>query len=210
LEITGASLNSVTGNTFTSAIDLRRTGPGLLVFESNSYQDATLRNQNNTGSIIARGNESYNTLNVYNEATSSIDLAYEGGTTTFINQVLLVNTQNGTISIGLGGGTATLQNSASLQIGAFGTGTVSLNNLTVNGIYNPSVTTLTGTTHLHLTNCTFNSPFNQILPRITCGTGNQFNEAFFIDVTGDLPSSISGVLIIRSASETSSAVVQEL
>jgi hypothetical protein len=210
LEITGASLNSVTGNTFTSAIDLRRTGPGLLVFESNSYQDATLRNQNNTGSIIARGNESYNTLNVYNEATSSIDLAYEGGTTTFSNQVLLVNTQNGTISIGLGGGTATLQNSASLQIGAFGTGTVSLNNLTVNGIYNPSVTTLTGTTHLHLANCTFNSPFNQILPRITCGTGNQFNEAFFIDVTGDLPSSISGAFnysfalrnIVRSGTGT--------
>ncbi len=192
LTVTGTSLNSVTSNTFTSTIDFSRTGPGVLVFDSNSFQDVTLRNQNNVGSIIAQGIESYNTLYAYNEANSSVDLAYTGGATTFSNQVVLVNTQNGTISMGLGGGTATVGNFASLQINDFGIGTVSLNNLTVNGTYNPFLTTLTGTTHLHLANCTFNSPFNQIIPRITCGTGNQFNDAFLVDVTGDHPSFISG------------------
>jgi hypothetical protein len=51
LTVTGATLNSVTSNTFTSTIDFSRTGPGVLVFESNSFQDVTLRNQNNVGSI---------------------------------------------------------------------------------------------------------------------------------------------------------------
>ena len=209
LTVTGTSLNSVTSNTFTSTIDFSRTGPGVLVFDSNSFQDVTLRNQNNVGSIIAQGIESYNTLYAYNEANSSVDLAYTGGATTFSNQVVLVNTQNGTISMGLGGGTATVGNFASLQINDFGIGTVSLNNLTVNGTYNPFLTTLTGTTHLHLANCTFNSPFSQVIPRITCGTGNQFNQTFFVEVTGDQPSSISGVFntpafnnIVRSGTGT--------
>jgi hypothetical protein len=210
LTITGATLNSVTGNTFTSTIDFRRAGPGVLVFESNSFQDVTLRNQNNVGNIITQGNESYNTLYAYNEANSSMDLAYAGGATTLNNQIVLVNTQNGTISMGLGGGTATLENFASFQIDDFGTGTVSLNNFTVNGTYNPSLTTLTGTTHLHIANCTFNSQFSQIIPRITCGTGNQFNNLFVANVTGDQPSSISGAFnnviaftnIIRSGTGT--------
>jgi len=38
ITITGATLNSVTGNTFTSTIDFSRTGPGVLILESNSFQ----------------------------------------------------------------------------------------------------------------------------------------------------------------------------
>jgi hypothetical protein len=165
-----------------------------LALDSNNFLGYLgLSNSNNSGSIIGRGNEVYTNVDVFNGADSPINLAHSGGSTSFRGQVRFSNNQDATISIGLGGGTATLENFANLRILDSGTGTVSLNNLTVNGTYNPVNTILTGTTHLHLANCTFNSGFSQAMPRITCGTGNQFNNQFLAEVTGNQASNISAI-----------------
>jgi hypothetical protein len=198
LTTTGTGLNSVTGNTFTAATSFTRAGTGTLYFDSNSYQDVTIRNQNNAGEVTCQGTETYvSNTTMINDATSPMRLAHAGGLTSYLGIVRFSNLQNGTISVGLGGGLATLEASGSIGIIDTTIGTVSLNNFTINGTFNPTSLVLTGTTHLHLANCTFNSLFSQTLPRITCGTGNQFNNEFFVEVTGDQPSSISGTFSVN-------------
>jgi hypothetical protein len=196
IDITGSQPSVISG-TFTEFFNssILRSGTGTLTLQANNFRGiASIRNTNNMGSVIAQGNERYRVLYVYNDANSSVDLAHSGGNTSFQELVQLQNnSQNGTISIGAGGGTATLESSASLAITDSSTGAVSLNNLTVNGTYNPTLTVLTGSSAVHLANCTFNTTFSQTVPRITCGTGNRFNSHFSALVTGDQPSTISAI-----------------
>ena len=208
LTITGTSSSSVTATVFTAIARFTRTGLGNLIFDSNSFQGITIRNQNNAGEVRCQGTETYNGSTFFiNDALSPMQLAYAGGPTTFMNDVSLQNLQNSTISLGAGGGTATAATTARVEMTDTGLGTFDISHLTAEGWFVASGTTLTGTTRLTMSQCVFNRTLDLSLPTLVCGSGNRFNNEFLVELTGSEASVISGTFdplwtcsILRSGS----------
>jgi hypothetical protein len=208
LTVTGTALSSVTATVFTAIARFTRTGLGNLIFDSNSYQAITIRNQNNAGEVRSQGTETYNGSTFFiNDALSPMQLAYAGGPSTFVNDVSLQNLQNSTISLGAGGGTATAATTARVEMTDTGLGTFDISRLTAEGWFAASGTTLTGTTRLILSQCVFNRSLDLSLPGLVCGSGNRFNNEFLVELTGSEASVISGTFdplwtcsILRSGS----------
>ncbi len=194
LVLADAIKSQFTSNQFQAAVSLAREGVGDLILESNTLNAATeLINDNNTGLISSEGTEVYTgALELTNLATSTIDMNYTG-TATFSSQVTVHNSTSGTIRFGAGGGSSEVSFSGTVEFFDSGMGTYAFNNMTVNGTFDNNNEMLTGSSILHFTQCTFNNyGVYLIVAQITCGSGNQFNAPFGIQITGTGPSTLSG------------------